>query len=381
MSIKQVKPRFHLYISKSDPSRININRNLYVLQSVKTQWEVIKSKEEGHYYFQRLNRAMIHLATNPGPRQVGMQRTVIGPISITFRIDEGSGDIEVHHTIVDDAPEYTTKQTPGLYRVKAGLDKWNIERDTDVAMDFTHHWGDNEHSAAVAGKFKTKEEAGDKLPEHILGAYTLSPNQSKAAGNHYSLYWLNNDFKNTQHVNSILNHLIKAHASKRRVRWLVHGEATTVFAEALELLAKKDELKAEAQTQRVFFSNPRGSKSRRAHLESICTSANIEFAGLQLNEHDIVHNRDALINKLTSAGTIQTAVVGLTFGAGSAFGSDNIMKAIDAATAAGSSMMNSAGYGAAAALITTCVIGAYGRSLWGIGNTTFGKGNQQWAGN
>ena len=81
----QVPVQFvHLYISKSDPSRININRNLYVLQSVKTQWEVIKSKEEGHYYFQRLNRAMIHLATNPGPRQVGMQRTVIGPISIIF---------------------------------------------------------------------------------------------------------------------------------------------------------------------------------------------------------------------------------------------------------------------------------------------------------
>ena len=82
MNIRQAKPGFHLYIAKSDPNRININRNLYVRESVKTQWEVIKSKEEGHYYCQRLNRAMIHLATNPGPRQVGMQRTVIGPISI-----------------------------------------------------------------------------------------------------------------------------------------------------------------------------------------------------------------------------------------------------------------------------------------------------------
>jgi hypothetical protein len=381
MNIKQAKPRFHLYIAKSDPNRININRNLYVLQSVKTQWEVVKSKEEGHYYFQRLNRAMIHLATNPGPRQVGMQRTVIGPISITFRIDEGSGDIEVHHTVVDDAPEYTTKQTPGLYRVNADQDKWNIERDTDVAMDFTHHWGDNEHNAAIAGKFKSKEDAGKIIPEHIVNAYTVSSQNSKSPDNHYSLYWLNNDFKNTQHVNSIVHHLREAHKSKRRVRWLVHGEATTVFAEALDLVAKTGELKAEKKTQRVFFSNPRGAKSRKSHLENICTSANIEFAGLQLNEHDIFRNKDALVKATFKPAHIAMGATGVGFGFEAATGAENVLKAINTATAVGSSTMTTIGYGAVAALITTCVIGPFSRSLWDIGNTTFGKGNQQWAGN
>ena len=377
MNGQHAKPGFHLYIAK----RPGIERNVFVRETAKAQWAAIHAQKEGNYYMNRLDRALEFLAKTPGGRQVGSQVTTIGPITVTFRIDEGSGDIDVWHTVVNDSPEFTAKQTPGLYRVNAASQSWATERDSDVAMDFTHHWGDNEHNAAIAGKFKSKEDAGKIIPEHIINAYAVSSQNSKSSDNHYSLYWLNNDFKNTQHVNSIVHHLREAHRSKRRVRWLVHGEATTVFAEALDLVAKTGELKAETKTQRVFFSNPRGAKSRKSHLESICTSANIGFAGLQLNEHDIFHNRDALVNKLTSTGTIQTAVVGLTFGAGSAFGSDNIMKAIDAATATGSSMMSSAGYGAAAALITTCVIGAYGRSLWGVGNTTLGKGNQQWAGN
>ena len=377
MNGQHAKPGFHLYIAK----RPGIERNVFVRETAKAQWAAIHAQKEGNYYMNRLDRALEFLAKTPGGRQVGSQVTTIGPITVTFRIDEGSGDIDVWHTVVNDSPEFTAKQTPGLYRVNAASQSWATERDSDVAMDVTHHWGDNEHNAAIAGKFKSKEDAGKIIPEHIINAYAVSSQNSKSSYNHYSLYWLNNDFKNTQHVNSIVHHLREAHKSKRRVRWLVHGEATTVFAEALDLVAKTGELKAEKKTQRVFFSNPRGAKSRQSHLENICSSANIEFAGLQLNEHDIFHNRDALVNKLTSTGTIQTAVVGLTFGAGSAFGSDNIMKAIDAATATGSSMMSSAGYGAAAALITTCVIGAYGRSLWGVGNTTFGKGNQQWAGN
>jgi hypothetical protein len=381
MHNRREKPGFHLYIDQS--KRIDISRNVYVRESAKTEWEGIKAKEEGHYYFQRLNRALIYLATTPGPRQVGMQIKVIGPITLTFRIDESNGDIEVYRTQVDDSPEFSAKQTPGLYRVNSGSQTWDTERDTDVAMEFSHHWGDNEHNAAIAGKFKSKEDAGKLIPDHLINAYTISNQNSKSSGNHYSLYWLNNDFKNTKHVDSIVHHLREAQKSKRRVRWLIHGEATTVFAQALDLVSKTGELKTETetQTQRVYFSNPRGPHSQRANLLKTCEAANIGFAGLQLNEHDILHNHDARMKKLTDFGNIQTGVMGLMSGAGAAFGTDNIIKAYDAANAANSSILSSVGFGSAAAIIATCVVGAYGRSLWEVGNTTLGKGNQQWTGN
>ena len=377
MNGQHAKPGFHLYIAK----RPGIERNVFVRETAKAQWAAIHAQKEGNYYMNRLDRALEFLAKTPGGRQVGSQVTTIGPITVTFRIDEGSGDIDVWHTVVNDSPEFTAKQTPGLYRVNAASQSWATERDSDVAMDVTHHWGDNEHNAAIAGKFKSKEDAGKIIPEHIINAYAVSSQNSKSSDNHYSLYWLNNDFKNTQHVNSIVHHLREAHKSKRRVRWLVHGEATTVFAEALDLVAKTGELKAEKKTQRVFFSNPRGAKSRKSHLENICSSANIEFAGLQLNEHDIFRNRDALVKATFKPAHIAMGATGVGFGFEAATGAENVLKAINTATAAGSSTMTTIGYGAVAALITTCVIGPFSRSLWDIGNATFGKGNQQWAGN
>ena len=62
-------------------------------------------------------------------------------------------------------------------------------------MEMAHKWG-KAHMAAVAGKFDNADTAATKLGTHIENAWLNNDeiNDYRQPGNHYSLYWMNNEF-------------------------------------------------------------------------------------------------------------------------------------------------------------------------------------------
>ena len=63
-------------------------------------------------------------------------------------------------------------------------------------MDLSHQWG-GAHSAVVPGKFDLKEDAAPIMAEHLENAYypqTRQKNVIHKNNNHFSMFWLNNEF-------------------------------------------------------------------------------------------------------------------------------------------------------------------------------------------
>ena len=71
-------------------------------------------------------------------------------------------------------------------------------------MDLSHQWG-AAHSAVIPGKFESKEVAGRLIAKHLENAYFPQTRQRNAIhedGNHFSLFWLNNEFTSDTYMKS-----------------------------------------------------------------------------------------------------------------------------------------------------------------------------------
>jgi len=258
--------------------------------------------------------------------------------------------------------------------------------------------GGGTHSAVIPGKFKTKEQAGQKIAEHLEHAYfpqTRQRNSIHEDGNHFSLFWLNNEFSSDAHVKSLVSMMQMARRKGADVQWLIHGEAAGTFVRVAEYLKKNpiSDNPHEAQKgfdlQSFYFSNPRGGRTGKADLEKICKEVGFTYENTNINKHDIFKNpdarRDAVWGSLKKISGISLAVIGGSAGldstvANNLVGVDTMMKIKALVT---SPLGVATGVAVAAGVVVLADKGAtlygYGRNLGGVASSTFGKGNQNWA--
>ncbi|MEC8523096.1 MAG: hypothetical protein VXZ24_02490 [Pseudomonadota bacterium] len=372
-------------ITQRDSS--NICRPVYMAEKQYEQWKYIKQNHNGNYYLTNLMRALYDLAACPGGfTHTEEQCKTFGPCIMKYSLAK-EDRIELLSFKVDQSLVSAEGQTPGLYRSE-WIDEensWITQGTSKKTMALSHQWK-GAHTAAIPGKFDDKGEAGRVIGEHITKAYraAFSASEVQTQGNHFSLFWMNNDFEDRAHVESIVSFIQQAKLKSTSVRWLVHGEGAGVFIEAvkyLDIQSQAGVLKGtntELSTQSVFFSNPRGEDCREKQLEALCEKVGLNYIGTKINDFDILFNgdaRDAFSDKAITAASI-IGLSGITGYAGYTAlsnGYDAIMAGSSIAT---TMVAGTSAYFLAKDKATT--FGGYARNLPKVVSSAFGKGNQQW---
>src|SRR5690554_1351529 len=265
-----------------------------------------------------------------------------------------------------------------------------------VSMDLTDQWyAGGGHMAAVAGKFKDKEQASRALGTHLEKAYYPSEDVLKDirnGGHHYSLYWLNNEFTDAKHVQTLVSLIQQAQSQQAKMRWLIHGEGCGTFVQALNFIKKNPKssdlfvAQKDINLQEVFFSNPRGAGTSKADLEKLCKDIGIESIRVNINNNDVFFNPDArksLCNKaMFTAGGITLAGGASGFASGES-GIDTIQKLIEFAQSNPSLTLSGGLFVAGGVAVIVQKAGnlcAFARNLKDVWDSSVGSGNQRWAG-
>lgn len=310
--------------------------------------------------------------------------------AIHYLLDE-KGDIRLLKLEVDEQYQLAIgKQTTGLYQVKyssdRGLDRWETQTTPTTQMQLKHRWKEA-HYSAVAGKFDSKEQAGEKLIDHIRHAYKgeLRGYEIDIPNKHYSLYWQNGGYRSERQVNQLASLIQQAMGQKCRVHWLAHGEGAGTFVRAMQLLKSAPKLHTAENDEKVrarqvvYFSNPRGKGTTTRELKELCEQLGFDLAGVQHNTYDLWNKE----NRGTHSKTFLNLGYGISVGGvASAFGVDTWAKSL-VATAQASGVYGIALAGLGSYVLGKKVVnevGGYARSLNGICHNTLGKGSQNWAG-
>src|SRR5690554_684946 len=380
----------------SAQSNANISCNIHVPTSQLKDWERIKKNHVGNYYITTLLRAVLRLAV--GDRNV-LTQTIIGDFRFSYTASPDRKDIFIH--LIEITNIMTPQaQTPGLYQAEweAGEEWWEIKENThpSPSMELSDQWyAGGGHMAAVAGKFKDKEQASRALGTHLEKAYYPSEDVLKDIRNgshHYSLYWLNNEFTDAKHVQTLVSLIQQAQSQQAKVKWLIHGEGCGTFVQALNFIKKNPKssdlfvAQKDINLQEVCFSNPRGAGTSKADLEKLCKDIGIKTVTININKHDVFFNPDArksLRNKaMFTAGGITLAGGASGFAAAEA-GADTMQKLIEFAQS-NSSLTLSGGLfvagGVAVIVQKAGNLSAFARNLKGVWDSSVGSGNQRWAG-
>ncbi|MAG42752.1 MAG: hypothetical protein CMH95_00385 [Oceanospirillaceae bacterium] len=372
-------------ITERDSS--NICRPVYMAEKQYEQWKFIKQNHNGNYYLTNLMRALYDLAACQGGRtHAAIQQKIFGPFIMKYSLAQADR-IELITFKVDESLISPKSQSPGLYKSEWDLEEgnWIAQDGLKEKMDLAHQW-EGAHTAAIPGKFEDKEEAGKVIGKHITEAYPETCHSSlvQKKGNHFSLYWMNNDFKDRAHVESIVSFIQQAKLKNTSVRWFVHGEATGVFVEAVKYLSTQPQagvLKDTANNlvnHAVYFSNPRGNDCREEQLKAMCEKVGLRYVGTKVNDFDILFNGaawDNFADKAISAG----AVMGLS-GFTGYLGYTALANGYEAVMA-GSSIATTMVIGTSAYVLAkdkATTFGGYARNLPKVVSSALGKGNQQW---
>lgn len=368
-----------------------VGRKVFVNKQHSDMWSRIRQDRLTNFYLCSLFRSASSLSSKASGYSSGNKTLTFDGAQIHY-FTNSDGNVYIHGIEIDSSlksPE--TNQRTGLYKVSKRSDKqkWVTGREKKQSMNLNEQWN-QAHYAAVSGKFDSKEAAGEKLIEHISGAYKEGVSKEKNA--HYSLYWQQDKHNSNAQADELASLIQQAQEQKASVNWLVHGEGCGTFAKALKIMAtypslshyaKQDEeivryLRMDTAKQQVFFSNPRGSDTSEAALKKACDKAGLTFYGVNINPYDM-KNADA--RKGFTDKALPLASKSLVIGIPAALGLGGVEKAVNqalatpntaaamAALACGYIIMKSAG-------TTLC---GYGKSLVNSGSSTFGSGNQKWA--
>src|SRR5690554_2728123 len=372
----------------------NISCNIHVPTKQLKDWERIKNNHAGNYYMTTLLRAVLRLAV--GDKNVLTQAT-IGDFRFSYEVSLDRKDIRVHliEIVNSNTPQ---PQASGLYQVKWGSNKghWEIREGSRpmTSMDLTDQWY-AAHMAAVPGKFDNKERAANTMGIHLENAYYSDADQIndiRNGGHHYSLFWLNNEFNDTAHVQSLVSLIQQAQSQQAKMKWLIHGEGCGTFVQALTFIKKNPKssdlfvAQKDINLQEVFFSNPRGAGTAKADLEKLCKDIGIKTVTININKHDVFFNPDArksLRNKaMFTAGGVTLAGGASGFASGE-LGIDTIQKLIEFAQSNPNLTISSGMFVAGGIAIIVQKAGnlsAFARNLKGVWDSSVGSGNQRWAG-
>jgi hypothetical protein len=367
----------------------NINRNVFVRKDKDESWKKLKADHEGNYYMTTMLRALYALAVLPEGNQRKMQQKVFGPCKMFYEIIDDC-DVQVDLFVVDGSLEAHVHKTAGLYQAEWRVEEksWSLANSSrsEVSMDLTHKWG-KAHMAAVAGKFDSSRDAAKKLGTHIENAWFGNDeiNDYRKPNNHYSLFWMNNEFTSKDQLDYLISLIQIAQRSQERLRWLVHGEGAACFVKALNYLnsnpTSSDIHVAQRglENQSVFFSNPRGNTTSENDLRALCKKSGLVFQGINVNKLDVKHNPDA---RSAAYDELKSIGAKLTLGGGmGALGLSSAAKSLDLAISAPSAAV------AGGVLLAGYVVvkdsykknSAYARNIQGAFSATFGKGNEDWA--
>lgn len=367
----------------------NINRSVFVRKDKDDSWKKLKAGHEGNYYMTTMLRALYALATLPEGNRRMMQQKVFGPCKMFYEIRD-NGDVQVELFVVDEELDAPKHKAAGLYQAKWDIDEksWTLPQSTrsKVAMETSHKWG-KAHMAAVAGKFDDADTAAQKLGTHIENAWFGNDEigDYRQPRNHYSLFWMNNEFTSKDQLDHLISLIQMAQRSQESLRWLVHGEGAACFVKALNYLNKNPAssdihvAQRGLEKQSVFFSNPRGKTTSENDLKALCKKSGLVFQGINVNKRDVIHNPDArseAFNELKSVGAKLTLGGGL-----GAIGLSGAAKSLDLAISAPSAAV------AGGILLAGYVVVkdsykkncAYARNIQGAFAASFGKGNEDWA--
>src|SRR5690554_72068 len=388
------KNGYSIIYSAKDGS--NISCNIHVPTKQLKDWERIKNNHAGNYYMTTLLRAVLRLAV--GDKNVLTQAT-IGDFRFSYEVSLDRKDIRVHLIeIVNSNPPQP--QASGLYQVKWGSNKghWEIREGSRpmVSMNLTNQWCEGDgHMAAVAGKFKDKELASQFMGDHLEHAYYANSTSTKTnarSNSHYSLYWLNNEFTDAKHVQTLVSLIQQAQSQQAKMRWLIHGEGCGTFVQALNFIKKNPKssdlfvAQKDINLQEVFFSNPRGAGTSKADLEKLCKDIGIESIRVNINNNDVFFNPDArrsLLSKaIPTAGKVAVAGGVGGFAAAEA-GADTMQKLIEFAQSNPSLTLSGGLFVAGGVAVIVQKAGnlcAFARNLKDVWDSSVGSGNQRWAG-
>ena len=374
-----------IYSSQKD----KITHNVYIPVSQKNSWMDIKNSHTGNYYKTSLLRAVLRLAV--GDKTVVPQAT-IGDFRFSYQTSPDRKDIYINLiSIASNAG--TTTRTPGIYQARWQRDSWRIPNGAipETRMKLDHHWT-HSHHAAIAGNFKSKEDAGAMMGLHIEKAYFTGNNalsDIRNKDNHFSLFWLNNEFTSKDHIQSLVSMIQQAQKQSKNMKWLIHGESCGTFVQALRFI-KSNPIASDLLTahkgmsgQDVFFSNPRGRHTSQKELESLCQSVGMSCAGVRINKSDMLLNADArkgLWPLAFAAGTV--SITDFSSFLSGEIGADALEKVWNLVSNSPESGVGSAIAIAGGVLAVTgkaVSVSGYFRNLKGVASSTFGSGNQQWA--
>ena len=377
------------YVVIYSPADAGITHTVHVPAQQKQQWEKIKKDSVGNYYMTSLVRAVLRLAV--GDKTVNSQ-AVIGDFKFTYKVSSDRKNIYINLIELTESKS-KTDQSPGLYQAKWRGGKWFVPSEQYTTMDLNHKWSHGAHMAVVPGKYESKEYAGEMIGTHVEKAYfsgNTATNNVRKGGNHFSLFWSNNEFTSKQHKDSLVSLIQTAQKQSASVQWLVHGEGAAMFVEAMKFIKnnpKSSDLFAAQKglsTQEVYFSNPRGRHSSKKSLEEICKSIGMNCAGVNINTKDVLYNADARKGMLTEVTKVMGGAMfagGGAAGLGNELGVDTFMKVKELATTSPglASMLVIAG-GVIVVASKGASASGYVRNMHGAISSTFGSGNQNWAG-
>lgn len=380
----------------SAQSNANISCNIHVPTSQLKDWERIKKNHVGNYYITTLLRAVLRLAV--GDRNV-LTQTIIGDFRFSYTVSPNRKDIYIHLIEITNT-KTPQAQTAGLYKAKWDKDQkwWEIKENTrpSPSMELSDQWyAGGGHMAAVAGKFKYKEDAAIEMGDHLEKAFYPVEDLLKDirnGGHHYSLYWLNSEFTDAKHVQTLVSLIQQAQSQQAKVKWLIHGEGCGTFVQALNFIKKNPKssdlfvAQKDINLQEVFFSNPRGAGTSKADLEKLCKDIGIKTVTININKHDVFFNPDArksLRNKaMFTAGGVTLAGGASGFASGE-LGIDTIQKLIEFAQSNPSLTLSGGLFVAGGVAVIVQKAGdlnAFARNLKGVWGSSVGSGNQRWAG-
>ena len=372
----------------------NISCNVHVPTSQLKDWERIKKNHAGNYYMTTLLRAVLRLAV--GDRNV-LTRTTIGDFRFSYTAPPDRKDIYIHLIEITNT-KTPQAQTPGLYQAEweKRRERWEIKENTrpSSSMKLSDQWY-AAHMAAVPGKFDNKERAANTMGIHLENAYYSDADQIndiRNGGHHYSLFWLNNEFNDTAHVQSLVSLIQQAQSQQAKVKWLIHGEGCGSFVQALTFIKKNPKssdlfvAQKAMNLQEVCFSNPRGAGTAKADLEKLCKDIGIKTVTININKHDVFFNPDArksLRNKaMFTAGGVTLAGGASGFASGES-GIDTIQKLIEFAQSNPSLTLSGGLFVAGGVAVIVQKAGnlnAFARNLKDVWDSSVGSGNQRWAG-
>ena len=368
-----------------------ISHNVYIPESQKASWDVIKGSHVGNYYETTLLRAVLRLAV--GDKTVASQAS-IGDFNFSYTASADRKNIFIH-LISTQSNDSVSRKTPGIYATEWDKDKWVIPEGSAPAtsMDLKHSWTDNAHVSAISGKFENKERAARMMGTHIEKAYLKGSNALATAhqnGNHFSLFWLNNEFTSKEHIQSLVSMIQQAQKQSAKMKWLIHGEGCGTFVQALRFI-KSNPIASDLMTaqkgmsgQDVFFSNPRGRMTGKKDLETLCKSVGMTFVDVNINKNDVLFNpdarKDASKEIMKAAGAVSFTGAGAHL-AGEA-GFDTAQKLWEMATSSPTASVSTALAFAGGVVVVAgkaASLSAYCRNIKGAASSTLGKGNQSWS--